>query len=165
MVTFFTPGLRFFHQGQLQGRHKRISPHLCRGPDEPADSSVLAFYLSLLEWLQHPAFREGDWQLLDCVAAWQGNKSWDNFIASAWQGQDGARLLVAVNYAPHQSQCCVRIPFEDLRGGQYRLVDWTSFARYDRDGDELLARGLYLDMPPWGYHLFELQRTGPFNIP
>jgi hypothetical protein len=28
-------------------------------------------------------------------------------------------------------------------------------ARYDRAGDELLARGLYLDMPPWGYHVFE----------
>ena len=27
-------------------------------------------------------------------------------------------------------------------------------ARYERDGDEPCARGLYLDMPPWGYHVF-----------
>jgi hypothetical protein len=26
----------------------------------------------------------------------------------------------------------------------------------DRDGDDLISRGLYLDMPPWGYHVFKL---------
>ena len=28
-------------------------------------------------------------------------------------------------------------------------------ASYDRDGSDLLSRGLYLDMPPWSYHVFE----------
>ena len=37
VITFLSPGLRFFHQGQFDGRQKRISPHLCRAPDEPAD--------------------------------------------------------------------------------------------------------------------------------
>ena len=32
VITFLSPGLRFFHQGQFEGRKKRISPHLCRGP-------------------------------------------------------------------------------------------------------------------------------------
>jgi hypothetical protein len=27
---------------------------------------------------------------------------------------------------------------------------------YDRDGDDLLSRGLFLDLPAWGYHVFEL---------
>jgi hypothetical protein len=31
-------------------------------------------------------------------------------------------------------------------------------AVFDRSGDELLARGLYLDMPGWGYHVFEVTR-------
>jgi hypothetical protein len=26
----------------------------------------------------------------------------------------------------------------------------------DRDGNDLISRGLYLDLPPWGYHVFEL---------
>ena len=29
-------------------------------------------------------------------------------------------------------------------------------ARYEREGDELISRGLYLDMPAWGYHVFEV---------
>src|SRR5262249_37659643 len=28
VITFLSPGLRFFHQGQLEGRRKHISPHL-----------------------------------------------------------------------------------------------------------------------------------------
>src|SRR5690606_25550713 len=35
VITFLSPGLRFFHQGQFEGRRKRISPHLIRGPQEP----------------------------------------------------------------------------------------------------------------------------------
>jgi hypothetical protein len=27
---------------------------------------------------------------------------------------------------------------------------------FDREGHDLDARGLYLDMPPWGYHVFEV---------
>ncbi len=30
VITFLSPGLRFFHQGQFEGRKKRISPHLVR---------------------------------------------------------------------------------------------------------------------------------------
>ena len=27
---------------------------------------------------------------------------------------------------------------------------------YDRDGSDLVSRGLYLDMPAWSYHVFEM---------
>ncbi|HEX6849409.1 MAG TPA: alpha-amylase family glycosyl hydrolase, partial [Chitinophagaceae bacterium] len=37
VITFLSPGLRFFHQGQFTGRKKRISPHLVRAPQEPID--------------------------------------------------------------------------------------------------------------------------------
>jgi hypothetical protein len=40
-----------------------------------------------------------------------------------------------------------------------RLRDRTSAAVYDRSGDDLLARGLYLDLPGWGYHVFEVSRA------
>ena len=44
VITFFSPGLRFFHQGQFEGRTKRISPHLGRGPDEPVNEQLQEFY-------------------------------------------------------------------------------------------------------------------------
>jgi hypothetical protein len=32
-------------------------------------------------------------------------------------------------------------------------------ATYDRSGDELSSKGLYLDVPPWGYHAFDVGRA------
>ena len=156
VVTFLSPGLRFLHQGQLEGRRKRISPHLVRGPQEPLDDALHKFYLRLLTLLAQPAVREGAWRLLECSPAWDGNWTWDCFIVSAWDGVSGRRRLVAVNYSGHQAQCYVRLPFPDLAGRSVRLQDLLSPARYDRDGSELVSRGLYLDMPAWGYHVFEV---------
>jgi glycosidase len=59
VITFLSPGLRFFHQGQFEGRRKRISPHLVRGPVEPVDENLRQFYDRLLEVLRHPVVRDG----------------------------------------------------------------------------------------------------------
>jgi hypothetical protein len=158
VMTFLSPGLRFFHQGQFAGRKKRISPHLVRGPDEPIDERLAQFYDRLLGVLHDPTTRDGDWQLLECVPAWEGNWTWDCFLAFAWQGRAGKRLLVTVNYAPNQSQCYVRLPFPDLADAQWRLEDLLSDARYDRDGNDLQGRGLYLDERPWSARVFALTR-------
>ena len=158
VITFLSPGLRFFHQGQFEGRTKRISPHLVRGPDEPIDARLKQFYDRLLSVLHHDVVRNGDWQLLECVPAWDGNWTSDCFLAFAWQGGGGERLLALVNYAPNQSQCYVRLPFGDLRNGQWRLQDLLSETKYDRDGSDLDSRGLYVDVPAWRCHAFTMSR-------
>ena len=158
VITFLCPGLRFFHQGQFEGYRKRISPHLARGPLEPVDQGLKHFYDRLLAVLRNPMVRSGQWRLLECVPAWDGNPSSDAFIAYGLQGGEGRRLLACVNYAPHQSQCYVRLPFSDLGGGSWRLRDLLGDACYERDGNDLLSRGLYLDLPPWGHHVFEADR-------
>jgi hypothetical protein len=158
VITFLSPGLRFFHQGQFQGRQKRISPHLCRGPDEPIDQHLEQFYHRLLAVLRHPVVRDGQWQWLECVPAWDGNWTWECFLACAWHGPGADRLLVTVNYAANQSQCYVRLPFTDLGDSQWRLQDLLGHATYDREGNDLQARGLYLDEPPWQASVFTLTR-------
>jgi glycosidase len=158
VITFLSPGLRFFHQGQFEGRRKRISPHLCRGPDEPTEQKLEQFYGRLLDVLRQTLVRDGQWQLLECRPAWEGNWTWDCFLAFAWQGSSDERLLVAVNYAPNQSQCYVRLPFTDLAGSQWRLQDQMGTVIYDRDGGDLRTRGLYLDEPPWKASVFSLTK-------
>jgi hypothetical protein len=49
----------------------------------------------------------------------------------------------------------VRVPLPE-GSGAWRLNDVMSGTAYDRDGDDLATRGLYLDLPPWGYHVFEM---------
>jgi glycosidase len=154
VLTFLSPGLRFFHQGQFEGRKKRISPHLGRGPAEVDDQTVGQFYERLLNVLRQPSVRDGSWQLLECVPAWDGNPTHDCFIAFAWQGSD--RLIVAVNYAPNQSQCHVRLPFAELGGKHFKFQDQLSSATYEWSGDDLQRSGLFLDMAPWQACVFKL---------
>jgi hypothetical protein len=52
----------------------------------------------------------------------------------------------------------VRLPFGDLRGGGWRLEDLLGEAVYDREGDDLAARGLYLDESPRTASVFTLAR-------
>lgn len=156
VITFMSPGLRFFHQGQLTGRRKRISPHLGRGPDEPIDSEVGKFFDRLLAALRQPAFRDGQWQLLECTPAWDGNWSHDCFVVSAWQNADDVRFVVAVNFAPNQSQCHVRLPFANLTGSQWSLQDQLAPSTYIWNGDDLVNRGMFLDMAPWQACVFRV---------
>ena len=71
IITYLSPGLRFFHQGQFEGRTKRISPHLVRAPIEATDEALQRFYEGLQAVLQHPVFRDGEWRLLECAPAWE----------------------------------------------------------------------------------------------
>jgi len=64
VITYFIPGLRFFHQGQFEGRKKRISPHLVRGPEESPDKEIQEFYDHLLAVLRKPVLKSGTWQWL-----------------------------------------------------------------------------------------------------
>jgi glycosidase len=157
IVTYMSPGLRFFHQGQLDGRKKRISPHLVRAPREPVNSGLRDFYYRFLSILRLPLLRDGQWRLSDCAPAWEGNWTSDNFLAFSWQGSGGEHLLVTVNYADTDSQCYVRLPFPEFFGRQVEFRDLMGSARYDRAGNDMISRGLYLDLQPWGYHVFEVK--------
>jgi hypothetical protein len=106
--------------------------------------------------LRQPIFRDGEWSLLDCMPAWEGNWTSDCFIAALWQGNEQQLRLIAVNYARNQSQCYIRLAVPALAGRAARFKDLMGSAGFDRDGNELTSRGLYLDMPPWGYHVFEI---------
>ena len=156
IITYLSPGLRFFHQGQFEGRRKRISPHLVRAPIEPAEETLQQFYEGLLAMLRQPSIRDGAWSLVDCAPAWDGNWTSDCFISWSWQGPDGQRRLIAVNYADHRSQSYVQLPFVELSGRAVRLKDLARSATYERDGNELVSRGLYLDLQAWGFHVFDV---------
>ena len=158
VISFLSPGLRFFHYGQFEGFRKRISPHLVRGPIESTDTNLRQFYDSLLKVLKMPAVRDGRWQLLDCTPAWNGNSTCDCFVVFAWQDMKGEVLVIAVNYAPNQSQCHVKLPFAGIAGKKWQLQDQLSPARYEWNGDDLLGRGLYLDQAPWQACVFLMSR-------
>jgi hypothetical protein len=155
IVTYLTPGLRFFHQGQLDGRRVQISPHLVRAPDEAVDERLAGFYARLLDLLRVQGVRDGDWRLLGVQPAWDGNPTSEDLIAWEWRGPGSSELIVVVNLAAHQSQGFVRLVIDGTAETSVRLEDRWTGVTHERDRDDLGRRGLYVDLPAWGFHLFE----------
>jgi glycosidase len=163
ITTLLSRGLRFFYEGQLEGRKVPVSMHLGRRPPESPDEDLKAFYGRLLGILKRSAAHDGHWHLWQTRPAWQGNTSNAQFIAASWQSENkdpnDRSLLAVVNYGPAQAQCYLPLELPGLRGRAITLVDLLGDARYERQGDVLADEGLFLDMPAWGHHVFELQPT------
>jgi glycosidase len=154
-VTMATlPGARLFHEGQFEGRKIRLPVFLGRRPAELVDQPLEIFYNWLLDAIDAPVFRDGQWGLCGC-AGWPDNPSYQNLVAWTWV-KDNDRHLIVVNLSDSAAQARVQVPWEELRGKTWRLVDGLSGETYDRNGDEMRDPGLYVDLKPWNYHLFWL---------
>lgn len=157
VITYLVPGLRFFNQGQLEGYQSRIPMQLCTSPEDSVEESISDFYARLLDVLKSPVVRTGDWQLIKCQPAWIGNWTWGDFVAFAWQSETEKLLLVIVNFASHPSQCYLSVPLPGIEKQLVRFQDLIGDIEYLREGEEILQRGLYLDLPAWGFHVFQVE--------
>jgi hypothetical protein len=147
-----------FHEGQLEGRRVRLPVFLGRRPEEPVDEELRDFYTKLLLAINSSIFRKGDWSLCDRTG-WPDNASFENIVAWSWNG-DGDRYLIVVNLSGAVAQAHVQVSWDDLKGKHWRLTDLLSGAVYERDGDEVLSPGLYVDLQPWGCHFLRSSELG-----
>jgi hypothetical protein len=153
VVSSTLPGARLFHEGQFEGRKVRLPVFLGRRPAEPVDESLLAFYRSLLKSINRPVFRGGEWSLC-ALHGWPDNHSFENIVAWSWH-KDADRCLIAVNLSDRPAQARVFVGWPDLSHGTWNLTDCLSGQHFKRDGDELLRSGLYVELPPWGFHFLD----------
>jgi len=141
-VVFSTlQGARLFHDGQLDGHRVHIPVFLARGPDEPPDEDLRAFYARLLRAV---AGLRGEWRMCE-TSGWPDNDSHRNLLAWSWD-----RTLVVVNYGDASAQGQVHLPWD----GAWELTDLLSGATFARAGDEL-----YVDLQPWASHFLAFTRA------
>lgn len=156
LIAFLIPGMKLMHHGQDEGRRIRLSMHVGRRPVEILSREWKTYYGELLSAVRRPEAMEGGWTLLIPAPAWEGNPTTDQFIAFTWHRQGRPGLLAVANYGPHQGQCHVRLETGGFEQENLRLRDLLSDALYVRAAKDLNATGMYFDMPPWGFHLFEI---------
>jgi hypothetical protein len=156
VITYLAPGMRMLHDGQLEGRRTQLPVQLRRRPEEATDANLRDFYHRLLTCVRRPEAHDGEFHLWSCRPAWTGNDTCSPFVTFSWESQRGRRMLVAVNYGPNRGQCYINAGLQGLTGRHVTLTDLMSDARFERAGDELATQGMYVDMAPWGYHVFEL---------
>jgi hypothetical protein len=158
VVTYFLPGLRFFHDGQLEGRRVQVPMQLRRRPAEPVDQVLQEFYLKLLDCLQRPELGEGRWQLREIHPAPAGKFPPDHLLAFWWAGTAGQHLLVAVNYGPAPGQGYVDLAGTDPGEDRVKFKDLLSAAADKEEGPDLSSRGFSLDLPAWGLRVVALTK-------
>ena len=146
------PGALLIHEGQLEGRRVKLPVFLARRPEEPGDEALRAFHLRLLAARRE--LRGGAWQLCERTG-WPDNPSFRNLLAWGWRSEEWLHLVV-VNLSGRPAQARVRLPWPELAGEEWQLEDLLDGQAYGRSGAELLDPGLYVDLPPWGAHLFRI---------
>ncbi len=161
------PGLTLFHDGQFDGRAIKVPIQLRRRPVERTNEMIRDFYQQLLTALAgDDVVRRGIWSLLPLRPAWPDNPTWANFIAYFWKTEDRQIRLIVVNFGPVQGQCYVDLHSAEMsrEATEFEFRDVLSKSCYTYGIDQLLAQGLYLDMPAFGFHMF-LVRPGDSTTP
>jgi hypothetical protein len=100
--------------------------------------------------------RSGDWCLCERARWSDDDDSHHDLVAWRWASSD-ARHLVAVNLSPVRAKGRVRLPWGDLAGRSWSLVDKLSEDRFERSSDELAREGLCVALDAWGSHFLVLE--------
>jgi hypothetical protein len=165
VITYLSPGLRFFHDGQLVGKRFRVPVQLKRAPLEAPDLDIIRLYDKLLPILQSRINRSGTWMLLKNKPAWPENSTYQNFISFLIQHPEGD-LLACVNYAATRGQSFVDLG--KLSGSVSNFLqfdvdktvtftDLLSNDTFERPSRDLVDRGLYLDCQAWQSCVFRVR--------
>ncbi len=147
------PGAKLIHEGQFEGRRIRLPVQLGRRREEEENQELGVFYKKLREVMQTAMIRSAEWRLCECIG-WPDNKSFLNLIAWIWCCPE-EQYIAAVNFSGSRSQARIPLPWPQPPPDKLRLIDLFSGEVYLREGKELVDPGLYVDLPPWGFHFLQ----------
>jgi hypothetical protein len=147
------PGIRFYHQGELEGRKIRQPITLRTSADEPPDPISTNFFQKILQITRQDVFHEGKWDLLDVAP--EGDAPPDALVVYEWRSPK-AWKIIAVNLAAYTSQGRVHLGDRVSPTQNYIFNDELKNVRYDRTGQELHEIGLFVRRDPFEAHLFDI---------
>lgn len=148
-------GAHLYHQGQLEGFKIKLPLYLTRGLGEQTDENTHSFYKKLLPALKDIPLSAMQRETVALFPAWKENETYKNFIAIFGRIQGGHYLAVA-NYSDAQSQCYAYLDISAIPAEDLIFKDITGQSEYKRSKEEIIIRGLYLDMPKYSFHLFKI---------
>jgi hypothetical protein len=145
------PGMRFFFDGQLEGRRVKPPVQLGRWPDEPAAEAVRGLYDRVLRFAAADLLHHGDWAVLPVSSA--GDHTFWDIVGYRWRS-DSALAVIVVNPGPCQAQAHLAITGDLFPGAAFDFEDALTDARYQWSRESLESTGLYVRLEPGRAHLF-----------
>ena len=147
------PGMRFYHQGELDGRKIHLPITLQRAPQEPFNPGIREFFEKILKITNEQVFHTGRWSLLPVAA--EGDDTAGNLAVYEWRSAT-AWKIIAVNILGAASQGRVRMDESISPSIQYDFYDELHDVHYSRAGGELRAIGLFVRREAFDVHLFDI---------
>jgi hypothetical protein len=156
ILAAVVPGMRLYHQGQLEGKRIHVPIALGDAAEEAPDLQVEALYGKILRIANQDAFHGGRWRLLDVTSA--GDPTFESLIACEWRSARAWKVLV-VNLGAGTAQGRIR-----LEGGMpsssdysdYVLRDELNDVSYVRSAAEIANLGLYVRLDAGRAHSFDI---------
>ena len=159
LVEATISGMLLVRDGQFDGARADVPTQLRREPAELPDHDLHDFYCKLLRGTDDEAFRLGHAIRLEPISAWDGNLTHDGIVARLWVGQHRQLRLAVANLTAGPAQAFIPLALPEFAGKVVHLDDvLDDDIAYIRPGDDLLVRGLYVDLPAYGGHLFRVTR-------
>ena len=156
VVALLARGLRFIHEGQLEGRKVHVSMHLGRRPGRagrhgPAARSTCGCSSAC----GGPRLHDGEWRLWTLPARrGPATRRTSSSSSSSWQSGE-RRLLIGGQLRPIAGRSATSpSACRGCAGRDVRARRSAGRGRLPARGDDLAGKGLYLDMPAWGHHVF-----------
>jgi alpha amylase-like protein len=150
IVMSTLPGLRFYQDGQFEGRRVRAPVQLGVAREEPTDPHASQFYRRLLEIVDAPVFHGGAWTLCDVMPAGGGAS---DLVAWRWRAGSERRVVI-VSLGSTVGQGWVDVGGDLPEGGTLAFDDLLDGRRYERTRADLMASGLFVRLEPGGAHIF-----------
>ncbi|MCK9424518.1 MAG: alpha-amylase family glycosyl hydrolase [Ignavibacteriaceae bacterium] len=146
------PGMRFFFDGQFEGKKVKLPIQLGREPIESKNKTVFNFYDKLLQITKNEIFSLGEWELKDALPVWEKNHTNENLLTWLWM-YSSQHCLVVVNYSSFTSQGRIKINTEGFQEF-VPLTDLLNGKEYLRLAEELFYSGLFVELGAYQAHLF-----------
>jgi glycosidase len=147
-------GMKFYFDGQFEGKKNKLAVQLGREPDETVCIGVREYYDKLLVITKDEIFQNGEWFMLQPITIGNGNSSFENFFAWQWI-LNNERRIVVINYSYSTSQCRLKLDIKHDKK-KITLVDLLSNEKHERWVDELNNVGLYIELKSHQSHIFSV---------
>jgi hypothetical protein len=151
------PGMKLYHQGQLEGNKIKIPVQLRRISHEDNNEQIKTFYKRLLSIVQKDVFRSGQWRLWEIFP--MSDASCANMIAYTWKLGNHLKLVV-VNLSQTVSQGIIPLNNMVRANEEYVLTDELHNTVYMRQGNEMSNPGLIIILDSYKAHVFDISLSG-----
>lgn len=158
-LTLGGAGVTMISYGQLLGARSRQPLSLQREPQDQPNRELPLIYESLCRALNHPAIRDGEWQLLDdSLPPQEGDVT--ALFAMQWRHPSHGVVLILVNFGdiPISPRVCVHLG-RDIHG-RFRVRDRLGTEEFESSAWALSLDGITYDLEPWAVRVFELFPSG-----